>query len=117
MAEVDPKNALYPITVLIDELKSEDRKKRVNAVQSLSSIGIALGKERTRNEFLPYIMELMDDEEEVLIELATQLDSRFLDHIGGPLFASFLFKPLERLCEVEEITVRTRAVESIKNIL
>lgn len=25
---VDPKNTLYPITVLIDELKSEDKKKR-----------------------------------------------------------------------------------------
>lgn len=25
---VDPKNTLYPITVLIDELKSDDKKKR-----------------------------------------------------------------------------------------
>jgi hypothetical protein len=25
---VDPKSTLYPITVLIDELKSEDKKKR-----------------------------------------------------------------------------------------
>lgn len=26
--QVDPKNTLYPITVLIDELKSDDKKKR-----------------------------------------------------------------------------------------
>lgn len=81
-AGVDPKNTLYPITVLIDELKSDDKKKRyvqllyqihlyllfrVNAVQNLDTICIALGKERTRNELMPYIMDLMDDEEEILI--------------------------------------------------
>jgi serine/threonine-protein phosphatase 2A regulatory subunit A len=43
---------------------------RVNSVQNLSTISIALGKERTRNELLPYIMDLMDDEEEILIVLA-----------------------------------------------
>ena len=68
--QVDPKNSLYPITVLIDELKSEDKKKRVNSVKNLGTISIALGKERTRNELLPYIMDLMDDEEEILIVLA-----------------------------------------------
>lgn len=26
--QADPKNTLYPITVLIDELKSDDKKKR-----------------------------------------------------------------------------------------
>ena len=117
MSEVDPKNALYPITVLIDELKNEDKKKRINSVNNLNTIAVALGKERTRNELLPYIMELMDDEEEVLIELAQALNSSFLDYIGGPMFTSHLFKPLERLCEVEEITVRDKAVASIKEIL
>lgn len=27
-SQVDPKNTLYPITVMIDELKSDDKKKR-----------------------------------------------------------------------------------------
>ena len=53
-------------------------------------------------------MDLMDDEEEVLIELAKILDGKFLDNIGGPMFAPHLFKPLERLCEVEEPTVRDK---------
>jgi serine/threonine-protein phosphatase 2A regulatory subunit A len=74
MADVDPKNALYPITVLIDELKSDEKKKRINAIQSLHTVAIALGNERTRNELLPYILDLMDDEEEVLMELALKLD-------------------------------------------
>lgn len=37
--------------------------------------------------------------------------------MGGPVFATHLLKPLERLCEVEEIQVRSKAVESIKNVL
>jgi serine/threonine-protein phosphatase 2A regulatory subunit A len=80
----------------------------VNAVKNLSTISIALGKERTRNELLPYIMDLMDDEEEILIVLAQSLDGNFLDYVGGPLFAPHLFKPLERLCEIEETTVRDK---------
>ena len=90
---------------------------RINSVQNLHTIAIALGKERSRNELLPYIMDLMDDDEEVLIELSMILNGQFLENVGGGLFAPHLFKPLERLCEVEESTVREKAVESIKNIL
>jgi serine/threonine-protein phosphatase 2A regulatory subunit A len=77
---------------------------------------MGLGKERTINELMPYIMDLMDDDEEVLIALAETLDGKFLDYVGGPLFAPHLFKPLEKLCEVEESTVRDKAVQSIKHI-
>ena len=60
---------------------------------------------------MPYIMDLMDDEEEILIVLAQSLNGQFLDHVGGPLFAPHLFKPLERLCEVEESTIRDKVSE------
>jgi hypothetical protein len=50
----------------------------------------------------------MDDDEEILAALAQVLDSSFLECIGGPLFAPHLFKPLERLCEVEETNVREK---------
>jgi len=57
---------------------------------------------------MPYIMDLMDDDEEVLVVLAGVLNGQFLDYVGGPLFAPHLFKPLEKLCEVEESTVRDK---------
>jgi serine/threonine-protein phosphatase 2A regulatory subunit A len=44
---------------------------------------VALGKERTRSELLPYILELMDDDEEVLMELADNLNGSFLEYVGG----------------------------------
>jgi serine/threonine-protein phosphatase 2A regulatory subunit A len=108
MSAVDPKNTLYPITVLIDELKSDDKKKRINSVKNLPTISVALGMERTRNELMPYIMDLMDDDEEILVALAETLNGQFLEYVGGPLFAPHLFKPLERLCEVEETVVRDK---------
>lgn len=41
-------NQLYPIAVMIDELKSPEQKKRIAAVKNLSTIAIALGNDRTR---------------------------------------------------------------------
>jgi serine/threonine-protein phosphatase 2A regulatory subunit A len=117
MADQAPADQLYPITVLIDELRCEDLQKRISAVKNLQTISIALGQERTRNELLPYIMDLMDDEEQVLAHLADTLDGSYLEFIGGNLYAPHLLKVLERLSEVEETVVRDKAVKSIKNIL
>ena len=74
---------MYPIAILIDELKSEEKRKRIEAVKSLGTIATALGHERTRTELLPYILELMDDQEEVLLVLSETLGN-FLDYAGGP---------------------------------
>lgn len=49
----------------------------------------------------------MDDEEEVLISLADMLGN-FLDYVGGPAHSLHLMKPLEKLCQVEESTVRDK---------
>jgi serine/threonine-protein phosphatase 2A regulatory subunit A len=49
----------------------------------------------------------MDDEEEVLLILAEKL-GEFTDFIGGAVHAEALFKPLERLCQVEESVVRDK---------
>ena len=59
------------------------RKKRIASVKNLSTIATALGPERTRSELLPYILELMDDDDEVLVILAETLPS-MLDYAGGP---------------------------------
>ena len=56
----------------------------------------------------------MDDDEEILVEMAQTLDGSFLQYVGGPLFAPHLFKPLERLCEVEEPAVREKVSENSK---
>lgn len=98
---------LYPIAVMIDELKSAEQKKRINSVKNLGTVAIALGPERTRQELLPYILELMDDEEEVLLALAETLPSQ-LEFAGGPMYAEHVLRPLEKLCASEETTVRDK---------
>ena len=54
----------------------------------------------------------MDDEEEILISLAEILGS-FLDYVGGPGQAIHVLRPLERLCTVEESTVRDKVLRYI----
>lgn len=55
MATPATDDALFPIAVLIDELKHEDAVLRLNAIRRLSTIALALGPERTRNELIPFL--------------------------------------------------------------
>lgn len=65
--------SLYPIAVLIDELRNEDVQLRLNSIKKLSTIALALGVERTRSELIPFLTEAIYDEDEVLLALAEQL--------------------------------------------
>lgn len=39
---------------------------RITSIKGLTTVAVALGPDRTRNELFPYILELLDDEVEVL---------------------------------------------------
>ncbi|KAA8490286.1 Serine/threonine-protein phosphatase 2A 65 kDa regulatory subunit A alpha isoform [Porphyridium purpureum] len=108
-------DALYPIAVLLDELKNEDVQLRLNATRRLPTIAAALGTERTRCELIPFLTETIDDEDEVLMALAEQLD-KFVEFVGGPDYAGVLLQPLEILSAVEETIVRDLAVDSLRHI-
>jgi HEAT repeats len=106
---------LYPIAVLLDELKNDDIQLRLNATSRLKTIAVALGPERTRTELLPFLTDTMDDDDEVLLALAEQLGD-FVTEIGGTSHASCLMDPLESLSTVEETTVRDKAVQSLRRV-
>lgn len=106
---------LYPIVVLIDELKNEDIQLRLNSVHRLSTIARALGVERTRKELIPFIIENNDDDDEVLVAMAEELGN-FIPYVGGVEHAMVLLAPLEGLCSVEESSVREKAVASLCQI-
>mmetsp|Transcript_51669 Transcript_51669/g.124265 ORF Transcript_51669/g.124265 Transcript_51669/m.124265 type:complete len:582 (-) Transcript_51669:224-1969(-) len=108
-------DSLYPVAILIDELKNEDMKLRLNSIRRLSTIAVALGVERTRNELIPFLNESIDDEDEVLIALADELGN-FVEYVGGPPHAATLLQPLELLSTVEETLVRDKAVESLRKV-
>jgi len=113
MAMID--EPLYPIAVLIDELKNEDIQLRLNSIRKLSTIARALGEERTRKEMIPFLSENNDDEDEVLLAMAEELGV-FIPYVGGVEHAHVLLPPLETLCTVEETCVRDKAVESLCRI-
>ena len=47
--------SLYPVAILIDELKNEDIQLRLNSIRRLSTIAAALGVERSRDELIPFL--------------------------------------------------------------
>ncbi|KAJ8445358.1 hypothetical protein Cgig2_010716 [Carnegiea gigantea] len=106
---------LYPIAVLIDELKNDDIQLRLNSIRRLSTIARALGEERTRKELIPFLSENNDDDDEVLLAMAEELGV-FIPYVGGVEHAHVLLTPLETLCTVEETCVRDKAVESLCRI-
>ncbi|KAK7531649.1 armadillo-type protein [Phyllosticta citribraziliensis] len=106
---------LYPIAVLIDELKHDDVLLRLNAIRRLSTIALALGAERTRDELIPFLDESVEDEDEVLTALSEELGN-FVEYVGGPEYGHVLISPLENLAGIEEPLVREKAVESLNKV-
>jgi serine/threonine-protein phosphatase 2A regulatory subunit A len=46
---------VYPIAILVNELKNDDVQLRLNAIRNLGTIAMALGSQRTRDELLPFL--------------------------------------------------------------
>lgn len=147
--EAGQNDELYPIAVLIDELKvgvkdpklvldlakycfqHDDVLLRLNAIHRLSTIALALGPERTREELIPFLdgkvprsigiktlkaamraigntsLESVEDEDEVLTALSEELGN-FVEYVGGPEYAHVLLSPLENLAAIEEPLVRDK---------
>ncbi|CAF3365999.1 unnamed protein product [Rotaria sp. Silwood1] len=111
--DIQSDESLYPIAVLIDELRNEDVQLRLNSIKKLSTIALALGVERTRSELIPFLTDTIYDEDEVLLALAEQLGT-FTQLVGGESYVHVLLPPLESLAQVEETIVRDKAVESLR---
>jgi len=106
------------ITILLDHLKNDDHNQRLNSIRNLDTIGEALGVERTIEELLPYLTEIIeegDDEDEIYLAYAEMLGN-FVHRCGGIQSAHHLLPPLENLCLVEEANVREKAIESLSAI-
>ena len=44
---------------LLEDLKSSDSKVKINAIRNLNVIAFALGKDRTKNELLPFLAGIL----------------------------------------------------------
>lgn len=102
-----------PLQLLIDELKSDDVQLRLNAIHRVSTIALALGPQRAREELVPFLQDSVDDEDEVLLALSEELGRNFEEYIGGKEYAHSLLGPLEILSAVEETLVRDKVCRCI----
>ena len=73
---------------------------------------MALGQERTRSELIPFLNDSVDDDDEVLLEMANHL-GEFASLVGGEEHTFHLLAPLESLATMEDPPVRNKAVESL----
>jgi len=106
---------LYPIAVLIDELRNEDIGPRLKATKQLTTIALALGPERTREELLPFLKEAAYDEDEILLCLVEQI-GKFVPYVGGKEFAYTILPCLEQLSASEEAIVRDKTTEVLSHL-
>merc|ERR1719414_2086722 len=107
---------LRPIALLIDELAQEDLQVRMTALKQLNRIADALGPERTRQELIPYLSDMLDDDDEVL-RIICEVLIELTDYIGSTEFYHVLIPPYETLCVVEEHSIRDLAIEKLSIIV
>ena len=104
-------------TNLLEDLQNPDIKIKKNAFQNLRGISLALGRERTRKELLPYLKSCIDEEEdEIIIDLAKVL-SNFIDCIGGKQYIKELLNLLEIILTIDDHFVRIEIMNTIKSVV
>lgn len=57
----------------LEDLKSDEVKKRLASVSQLSNIARAFGPEKTKQLIVPFLKEYEDEDEDILLELCNQL--------------------------------------------
>ncbi|KAJ3432388.1 protein phosphatase 2 (formerly 2a) regulatory subunit a beta isoform-related [Anaeramoeba flamelloides] len=104
------------IGLLIDELKSEDPKLRLHSIRQIKSIAQAIGIEKTREELIPFLSNISEDEEiEILITLAKELGD-FEIYVGGTEYVTTLLPTLISLSSFEETSLRVQVISSIEKL-
>jgi len=106
---------LRPIAILIEELTKEDIQIRLNAMRQLHTIAKALGPTRTVEELIPYLTDMIDDDDEVLVVMCKEL-LNLIPWVGGSMNVHHLLKPYETLCVVEETNTRDLAIAGASKV-
>lgn len=114
--EEDVEMSVAEIALLIDNLKSIDLEARLRSVQNIALIATALGPVRTRDELLPFVVDTIDDEEEIQACLAAEL-KKFPQLVGGPEHVHCLVPALEALVSAEDASVRDKAVDTLSHLI
>lgn len=103
---------LDPLKLLQTDLKDSEEY-AVAAMRRLRIVGGAMGPTRVKNELLPFLMEVSDQEnDQILVAMSQQL-GEFSEVLGGAAQLHLLLPLLEKLASEEECVVRDAAVKSL----
>lgn len=102
------------------EIKHHKAYVKIAAVTRLNLIASALGPQRTANELIPYIIQVVQEEplcsdEEFLFNMAKQY-AVLMEYIDGSQY-HLLISALEHLAAQEETVIRDQAIQSLCTIV
>lgn len=83
-----------------DELRDDDVALKLNSIRRLSTIALALGELRTRQELLPYLLDSTPPEDELMVALAEEVrcHSLKISHAMPKQGALMLAEPRSENC-------------------
>ncbi|KAF2883855.1 hypothetical protein ILUMI_22324 [Ignelater luminosus] len=118
MEEVENSNT-NPFDLFTSECNDIELQVRINAIKKLTTVAIALDREKTRTELIPFLDTLTEgiyNDDEVLLSLGEELGN-FLPYVGGTEYAHLILNILEKLASIEENLIREKAIESLHKII
>jgi hypothetical protein len=112
MTELSEINAIS----ILEDFKSGNNENKVAAIKNVSTIILCLGKTRTINEFIPFLIEFCEEEDDVvIIELNSQLKT-IADYIGKSNF-NHVFELWMKVALIEENTIIRSSINALNDII
>ena len=102
---------------IISDLQSQESKVKTNAIHNIPLIIDQIGQERFRKDFLPYLINCLDiEEDDCLLELSKDIVS-FIEGIGGKNYIHDIFPLLETILHTDDSVIRKEINLSIEAAL
>jgi serine/threonine-protein phosphatase 2A regulatory subunit A len=118
--EISSLNKLEKIAIFIERLKNNNYNIRLYCVKQLVSVAELLGPQRTEEELIPLLLDLIinfEDNDEVLLELSNQFVS-LSDYIPNKRTnVSSILKGLELLAANDDEIVRQQATDNLCSLI
>ena len=118
--EYNESSDIKKVSLVIENLKSQNHPIRLLCAKKFLDIGKILGPQRIEEELIPYIADLIlnsEDNEEVLTEFALQLLELIKYLQENKIFSGIGLRSLEILAGNDDETVRQTAVDGLLYII
>lgn len=112
MTELTEINAIS----ILEDFKSGNNENKIAAIKNVSTIILCLGKTRTINEFIPFLIEFCEEEDDIIIiELNSQLKT-IADFVGKANF-QHVFELWMKIALIEENSIIKSSITAFNEII